>query len=239
MRSQSFARRFAVLGLASAIMVGGAATSASGSSASSETSSNLTISSELSSRLDALGIDGETQKSLVAKWNAGDAWDSMSGGEVVSSETREIDGSSTIRTVFRDGSVSETSLETPREGSGTSIGVMSKPLAGCQSVPNLNGWVRRANCTADANYGVYKLKFTTDYSVKSGGGRIDRAFGASCDVVPPVSQKGCSLSINRKLNSGSVPATARLTAQFGGQWGGSITAWVQVEAYGSAWVTNN
>lgn len=187
-----------------------------------------------------MGVGEEARSRLIAKWNNGEAWDSMTGVPPESVVTEEVDGFLVTRSVFPDGSVSNLSLETPAPvpAPGT-VGVFAKPLTGCKALPSSGGWIRRAECKADAVYGTYTLEFNVDYSVKSGGGRIDNTYNELCDVIPPFGVSNCTLSTSRKQSSGSVPAAARLSATFTPPVGGTITAWVQLHVYGSAWVTNN
>lgn len=238
MRARSPFKKISLLGVAASLLVAGFSAPA-GASTGPAPAGDSVVSDDLSDRLDTLGIAEDVQAELVAKWESGQAWDSMVGAEPISTSTSEDGGWVVTRSVYADGSVSQVSLETPKASSGAGIGLRAKPLNGCKSLPNSGGWVRRADCTADAKYGVYDLYFNVDYSVKSGGGRIDKAYNERCPVVPPSSATSCVLKKNRPVNSGSVPAQARLSANISTPLGGSIPVWLQVEAYGSAWVTNN
>lgn len=238
MRARVSFKKLSLLGVATSLLVTGLGAPA-GANSDPVVADEVVASDDLSERLVDLGVAEDVRAALVSKWESGQAWDSMTGVEPISTSTTEEGEWVVTRSVYPDGSVSQVSLETPKESSGAEIGLRAKPLNGCKSLPNSGGWVRRADCTADAKYGVYDLYFNVDYSVKSGGGRIDKAYNGRCPVVPPASTTNCTLKTNRPVNNGSVPAQARLSATITTPVGGSIPVWLQVEAYGSAWVTNN
>jgi len=240
LRKPSFFKKFALVGIATSFALGGLTAPASGMDLVAGDAYVAPEDQELADRLEAMGVEGEDQSRLISKWKNGQAWDSMTGVAPVSVTSEDVDGFVVTRSVFPDGSVSILSLEIPSAAPAPgTVGIFAKPLTGCKALPSSGGWTRRAECKADAVYGTYAVSFNVDYSVKSGGGRIDNTYNAACEVIPPYSVSNCSLSTSRKLNSGSVPAAARLSATFTAPIGGAVNAWVQLHVYGSAWVTNN
>lgn len=116
--------------------------------------------------------------------------------------------------------------------------VTARGVSGCTALPNSGGWVRRADCTV---YGsrtppTSSASILVSYSVKSGGGRIDGTpsqLATRCAVGAPANK---SLTIIRRLNSGSVPARVDYTfdcVRGGGSLG--TPARLSFYAYGSAW----
>lgn len=110
-------------------------------------------------------------------------------------------------------------------------------VSGCRTLPNQNGWVRRADCLVyDSTRGVAVIsgQFTADYSVKSGGGRVDLVYGAhaQCGTVGPVTSQ--NLEIVRPQNVGTVPARAMHEFKCG-VGGLGWYARHDLLAYGSAW----
>lgn len=226
--------------MAAAVLVTGAAVPANASGDINGTTTTSHSSPDLEERFDRIGVAQEDRAELAAKLDSGQLWDSMSGVAPASTETYTEGGRDFIRTTFPDGSIVLNSMEQPTATAPTgTIGVFAKPLSGCVAIPSSGGWTRRANCYTDADYGTYKLSFMVDYSVKSGGGRIDKAFNKSCEVLPTFNYKSCDLVVNRKTNSGAAAAQARLTGVIKNNiLGTEINVWLQVEAYGSAWSTN-
>lgn len=195
----------------------------------------------IQAELQHYGVPVAQQEDLIAGIRAGESWDSLGGGSPVS-----IDQLTTGETVerFADGSIKVTQVETPTSAIEPAPGTVG-PMAvtGCRALSNSAGWIRRADCRVRVSYAVIWMEFTADYSVKSGAGRVDAVRQASMGVTFG-DYKGLKLSITRKLNSGSAPATARITAT---SWVGPIeqanvykgTAWMQLNVLTSAWTTNN
>lgn len=90
----------------------------------------------------------------------------------------------------------------PRTGMSTS------GVSGCDALPNLNGWIRRADCTVydSMTPPIISGWFQVNYSVKSGAGRIDGnpwGEGMWCIDGYPT---GEDIRVVRRLSSGSTPA---------------------------------
>lgn len=119
-------------------------------------------------------------------------------------------------------------------------GIQASSISGCTALPDSAGWKRRVNCRLYSNGGVASATMVFDYSVKSGGGRIDGTPYAHDQQCVLGSDRNVRVFVPRRINSGSVPAQAR--HQFDCYWGGgtySRQAWHAAYAYGSVWGEHN
>lgn len=112
-------------------------------------------------------------------------------------------------------------------------------ISGCDSLPSANGWTRRADCFMydSSTPPLISGSAYLDYSVRSGGGRIDGITHNDANCGPTVAASG-SANIHRRLNVGSTPARGINTINCSFPTGGQTftqNAW----AYGSAWTTHN
>lgn len=192
---------------------------------------------EMRAEMNRAGIPLATQDSLIKKLNAGQLWDSMIGSKPISTVQRESRAGIEEVQRFADGSVIITTIEKPTASSIGGIGILSRPVTGCAVLPNLNGWIRRADCNAKAKYMSYSLSFKIDYSVKAGRGRVDAVNSAKVTALPPWTVNEKSLTIPRAISSGTVPARARLDATLAFvKYAGSFPAWLEVKVLTSAYV---
>lgn len=109
----------------------------------------------------------------------------------------------------------------------------STTISGCNTLPNQNGWTRRADCLIYSTSAIRDISgsFRFDYAVKSGGGRIDTVYGPDRRCTGSASG---TLSIDRPINVGSNPALATHTIVCG--VGPVSVTWNQtLYAYGSVW----
>ena len=154
------------------------------------------------------------------------------------------------KTIHEDGSVDilkvekpQTSLPSdPRATPSGEVQPLSRSgsVKGCSAIPDSGGWKRRINCRAYSSKGSdVSGFFRVDYSVKSGAGRIDRAYSPEVQTLPGVLCNDPKLTIVRKTSRGTAPAVARMTTQCSFLTiGSSYTAWMEVNARGSVWVTD-
>lgn len=160
------------------------------------------------------------------------------GAEVVDVGGVRID----ISDVFEPPSASVHVRQSMYEGltaAGAPVQPFANTISGCTALPNSGGWVRRTNCRLYSNGGAASATMFFDYSVRSGGGRIDGtpySGGRQC-VLGAVTNP--SVSVIRRLNSGTTPAQARQS--FDCLYAGHITthAWHAAFAYGSVWGEHN
>lgn len=155
------------------------------------------------------------------------------------------------KTVHEDGSVDVFKIEKPQSTLSFdprtttppgSVNTFSRSgvVKGCSAIPDSGGWKRRINCRAYSSKGSEVSGFfRVDYSVKSGAGRIDRAYSPEIQTFPGVVCSDPKISVVRKVSQGKAPAVARMTSQCSFlKIGSSYTAWMEVNVRGSAWVTD-
>lgn len=154
------------------------------------------------------------------------------------------------KTTYADGTVDIVKVELPKTtlsydprlspAIGTTMLSRSGHVDGCTAIPDSGGWKRRINCRVYSSQGSeVDGFFRADYSVKPGGGRIDHVYSPEIQTSAGVTCKDPQLSITRKVNQGSAPAVARMTASCSFlKVGSTYTAWMELRAYGSVWVAD-
>ena len=111
-------------------------------------------------------------------------------------------------------------------------------ISGCTALPDSGGWVRRAGCRLYSNGGAASATMWFDYSVKSGGGRMDGTpYSGGQQCLLGLAQD-VDVRVVRRLNSGSVAAQSRHSFRcvYPTQ---DVGAWHAAFAYGSAWSAHN
>jgi hypothetical protein len=118
------------------------------------------------------GVSNATQDALIAKLDSGKLLDSMSGAVKPDTTTTTQTATALVnRSVYPDGSVAVTSLETPTK-TGTAAGARSlqpQQITGCKE-SNGGGYVVETNCKVEIASGPYDLWFSATYERYTGTG---------------------------------------------------------------------
>jgi hypothetical protein len=112
---------------------------------------------EIAQRLDALGVTEAAQQGIIEGVKAGKLPDSDIGATPTSTESLTRDGYNVTRYTFADGSVAESSLETPAANAGGGISIMG--VGGCRSVSNTSAGSKWLDCKADYNAATWSGSF--------------------------------------------------------------------------------
>lgn len=214
-----------------------------GSAASSEMDATATATDEaaydtLRQEMTRQGITASVQESLIDKLKRGETWDSTNGSQPVSVTTWSNRGE---RSVYADGSISITEVEQPP------ILVDEDPtptaVSGCVALSDYQGWKRRRDCKVSVNKIVWRMSFIAGYDVKTNnpGKIVGTPYMDSITYfVPGGSYSNITMRVNRRVQDGSAPANARLSATFrcGLSTCGTTTGWVQLNVTTRAWSTN-
>lgn len=202
-------RTVAGICMTSVLLLGGAA-AANAQSLPVETSSSDDT-RELRSNLTAMGIDGETQESLIAELEAGNLWDSMNGAAAVSTSTVEENGFTQERRVYADGSVGISEVEIPVEASEPGA-VSARGVTGCTAA-GVAGETQFRGCLAKESTGLISAEFELDYLVGAGRALIMRTGDSRVTVFfGNYSEKSVSIPQPNALIG--VPAKAQLSFHF-------------------------
>ena len=155
-------------------------------------------------------IEEATRENLLAKYAAGEVWDSMNDSEPVSVEERQ-DGETQITTSrYKDGSVSVSTLERPEaEQKGT---ISPLKVAGCR-VSSSNGVTDYTGCWASESSILISAGFTVNYSTHQTGGAWIRSTGSYSITILSLGAgySNLTLAVTKKYATSSAPATAELT----------------------------
>ncbi|WP_416393828.1 MULTISPECIES: hypothetical protein [unclassified Curtobacterium] len=190
------------------------------------------------------GIPATTQDALVAKLDSGKLLDSMSGSvKPVSTTTTQNATELVSRSVYPDGSVAVTSLETPSSNSASAApgarSLQPEQITGCKE-SNGGGYVVESNCKVEIATGPYDLWFNATYERYTGGAQIDTANHPNGVVKYGNIVSGPTVSIKRKKQNGSLEAYAQEHAKYESNGGGtSEDLYVSLRVTTSkAWTTN-
>lgn len=161
-------------------------------SASSDATFSETERAEAAAGLADLGIDRETQESLLTKLENGERWDSFTPGAEPVDTVTEVSGDTEIRTdTYADGSVAVHENSVPQEAGQGAPEDGTMGISEC-SVSSSPYHVNYKNCKANVNLGVISMGFYYDReAVRGGYDKITRAWGHHHHCV------GCSLSGHR------------------------------------------
>ncbi|WIE62250.1 hypothetical protein DEI97_003645 [Curtobacterium sp. MCLR17_032] len=190
------------------------------------------------------GISSATQDALIAKLDSGKLLDSMSQSvQPTSSTSVETSTELVSRSVYPDGSVAVTSLETPETTSaGAKAGTRSlqpQQITGCKE-SNGGGYVVESNCKVEIATGPYDLWFNATYERYTGGAQIDTANKPNAVVKYGNLVAAPTVSIKRKKQNGSIEAYAQEHALYKStSLGSSEDLYVSLRVTTSrAWTTN-
>lgn len=189
------------------------------------------------------GISVTTQDALIAKLDRGELLDSMTGSvQPVGTTTTETSTELLSRSVYPDGSVSVTSLETPPTTAGARSGTRSfspQQITGCKE-SNGGGYVVESNCKVEIATGPYDLWFNATYERYTGGAQIDTANKPNAVVKYGNIVAAPTVSIKRKKQDGSLEAYAQEHALYKStNLGSSEDLYVSLRVTTSkAWTTN-
>lgn len=166
---------------------------------------------ELEAALSELGVSPSSSESLVAKWEAGIAWESLTqGAEPVTSATTYAAGTATTREVFADGSVTVTVVDLPAEPAPGGVG--PRALTGCVYASGNSYQANYVGCKVHRNSGVVNAYFLSDYTKFNGSARINATYDRYVKIIGG-SASDISHSVTRKNSTSTQPAAARLTWQ--------------------------
>jgi hypothetical protein len=162
------------------------------------------------------GVSNSTQDTLIAKLDSGKPLDSMTGAvQPVSTTAQQTATELVNRSVYPDGSVAVTSLETPAAtaGGATARSVHPLQIMGCKE-SNGGGYVVESNCKVEIATGPYDFWFNATYERYTGGAQIDTANKPNAVVKYGNITSGPTVSIKQKKQDGSTPAYAQEHAKY-------------------------
>lgn len=140
--------------------------------------------------------------------------------------------------VYADGSVAVMSVELPTSGSNsTGIGTRSVGVSGCHAISDKDGWKRRTDCLVQWKSVALGMGFEANYSVKSGGGRVDSVTSRkdlTYNNTPGRKVTDQSTYVGRKTSTSSMYAWGRtwIKTEVAGT---SKTWYLEIRVKGSAW----
>jgi hypothetical protein len=192
----------------------------------------------------AQGVSSGTQDVLIAKLDSGKLLDSMSGSVQPTSTTSTQTSTELVnRSVYPDGSVAVTSIETPATSSpGLTVRTRSlqpQQITGCKE-SNGGGYVVDSNCKVEIATGPYDLWFNATYERYTGGAQIDTANKPNAVTKYGNVTVGPTVSIKRKKQNGTLEAYAQEHALYKStSLGSSEDLYVSLRVTTSrAWTTN-
>lgn len=179
-------------------------------------------------------VDVATQDALIAKYESGVLWDSLTGVEPVSvsDSVNPITGDQINVARFPDGSVTVRTAQVPqaRAGVGTFAPSNSCPSSGTGSF---------VDCRIDMNNGIQRMYFYADYRIGTSA-RISKAYGVAGYVFAGTFSPGAE-EIIRSVAQETPYAAAH--AQASGTFstvGMTTTVTLHLYAYrGNAWTADS
>lgn len=187
---------------------GGVAANAQGVSDDLGSSANT---AELQANMGSMGIDAETQDSLIADLEAGKMWDSLSGVEPVSKTSFEEAGFSQERRVYPDGSIGISEREIPVQA-GDGVSTRAYGVSGCTAA-GVAGETQYRGCLVKEMSGLITAEFEVSYLtgasrayiMSTGDSRVSVYFGNYSNKAVTITQAEALIG---------VPASAQLSFQF-------------------------
>lgn len=151
-------------------------------------------------------VPEETQDDLIAEFEDGRAWDSMSNGEVVDEEVELSPTSSQKITTYADGSIKVGTVDQPLpEGY---VGVQS--VADCRVASSTAQTVSYVGCRVTESIGAISSVFASAYTYyRTGGGRIDSMGTPEIAVLGGVASN-IRWGVNKPVADNTGYATARV-----------------------------
>lgn len=191
---------------------------------------------EMQASFEEYGLSADTQERLLAKWEAGQPWDSfLPDSEPVSTSTETADGVERQVDTYADGSLAIRETSIPEGQPGFSPDNDASGISECQYTGSAYAAYWK-NCKGNVNLLAISMGFYFDREyVRGGSAKITRAWGHHHHCV------GCSLSSHRLEKFSD--ADYRYSADLDVVWKGFPVGWtaymgVQVQA-SDAWTYNN
>jgi hypothetical protein len=177
-----------------------------------EAPANLSAADETAVRsfFDKFGVGLATQDRLIAEFEAGGRWDSMSVGSVARSTTvRNLDGVSWSVSTYSDGSVKAEGIGSD---TGSARGINQLGVNGCNYVAGRYG--NFSGCHIYYWVGVVQMGFYADFTIAKGAyDKITSAWGGTLFAGGACGQTVPEARIVKKSESSTGKAVAGLTAQ--------------------------
>jgi len=159
------------------------------------------------------GVAADVQDRLISDYLSGEQWDASSSTSRPTSTRIFDDGvyDYTLRT-YPDGSINVVRVERPTSSTGPNE-VSTQGIGGCTRVVS-GGQDHRNGCKVDFWWGLVSLSFYSSFTyITPGFDRIDSVWGASWSIGGACSTDRNYFGINKKVESSTGPARARLEVQ--------------------------
>ncbi len=178
---------------------------------------------EIRNRLDAQGVSPDKIDLLIAKYEGGIPWESMTPGAVpvLQEQNREAGYEITTKR-FVDGSLSTTKVQVANST------LARGSISGCSSRIG-TGYAEYTGCLIQRDLVLFVMNFKADYSLYSGSNNdtIRNAYNASYYACLGFCGTA-SVSVNRRSESGSLPAVARGQMTYGSVPYFTSTYWLEL-----------
>ncbi|MGK3708875.1 hypothetical protein [Arthrobacter sp. IK3] len=183
------------------------------------------------------GVDQPTIDALIASFEAGQTWDSLSGAEPVSTEAISEAGADKTVARYADGSVAVTSIQKPAAVQG---GVAPQGVSDCKYA-RIGAEEHYDDCLVDFWAGLIYMGFRADYIARDNTtDSITAAYSPDYIMGGATSADETYFGVSRPDETVSgAPATARLSVQaFPAGVPIPFQFWVQLNVgYGGAYMT--
>lgn len=191
---------------------------------------------------DQYGVPAATQNRLLADLAAGRAWDSLSGGDPVSSKTTTSTGLEETVSTYADGSIAITDLQKPVVPATSTGGPVVRASVGCK-VQSSSHYDSTSYCNVSTNVVVANAAYVVTYHAVQGKGttivsRSSNSAFTTQGYLGSISSK--EMRTNRATQSGNTPAevTGYFTWTSSGS-AGSKDFWLQFNVRGTSTSASN
>lgn len=181
-------------------------------------------------------VPADVQDTLIADFEAGERWDSLSSDSVpVATESARDDRAETVVNRYADGSVAvlETSLPESRgeaELRKRSGDIGTQAISQCSS-RYVNAYqTDYVNCWVDGNMGVTRMHFRFDYSRFNGATRMNRAYNPG--YFYSVGEPGTpNVRVTRTNSTSTLPSVSRMDIYVDLPYpAGGYNSWIEARA---------
>lgn len=173
------------------------------------------------------GVDDSTREALIAKYENGQLWDSITNSKSPT-KIEKLDDNSVKRT-YADGSISISSISGGSKTTTESNGSISINSVGGGTSTSGSGYINIKGATVSEYQGVVNAQFLADYTLVNGGmDYITKVYNKKVVVIGGAAS-GVTLTMIQKQETLNDPAEAELafdvTVYSGG---GSANGWLQL-----------
>lgn len=131
------------------------------------------------------GVPAKTQRALIAKYQAGKLWDSMTSAAPVKSKKTVSGTDQVVVNTFADGSITIITVSSAPDPSSGTGGVTPQASISSCSYSGGSYWYSYTGCKTEANWVIYGLSFRFSYSGSYSTSSITNYYGASSWVIAP------------------------------------------------------